>query len=112
LPDKEGRLQLLERLLKDTPHQLTSVDLEQLVVHTDGYSGADLQSICTEAAMGPVREIYLMGGLDGIQIGDMPSITKAHFDIALETVAPSVSQSDLSKYIEWNSVFGTYRKLE
>eukprot|EP01018_Ginkgo_biloba_P017947 Gb_17301 [translate_table: standard] len=32
-------------------------DLERLVRETDGYSGSDLQALCEEAAMMPIREL-------------------------------------------------------
>ena len=34
-------------------HDLRPEDLEEVVAATDGYSGADMKALCTEAAMGP-----------------------------------------------------------
>ena len=83
-----------------------------MVDKTNGYSGADIRSICTEAAMGPIRELSERGGLSRVQLNDMPSINKRHFEEALEAVAPSVSVSDLKRYVDWNGTYGTYRKME
>ena len=112
LPDAAGRRQLLCTLLKGTAHSLIDENVDMLVEKTVGYSGADIRSICTEAAMGPIRELSMRGGLSQVQIADMPSIRKDHFEEALESVAPSVSTADLKRYIEWNSIYGTYRKME
>ena len=63
--------------------------------------------------MGPCREIFKSaGGLGNIAVSDMPPIRRDHFEEALESVAPSVSTADLQRYIEWNSVYGSYRKME
>jgi SpoVK/Ycf46/Vps4 family AAA+-type ATPase len=100
-------------LLRDTANSLSTADIKELVDKTQGYSGADIRSVCTEAAMGPVREVCARGvNLSLIQAREMPSIGKHHFDDALESVAPSVSESDLKRYIDWNGIFGTYRKME
>ena len=112
LPDNDGRRQLLQKLLADQVHSLRQEDVDMLVESTSGYSGADMRALCTEAAMGPCRELFDRGGLGSIQAADMPPISLTHFKVALETVAPSVSAADLQKYVEWNSVFGTYRKME
>ncbi len=38
--------------------------------------GADIRSLCTEAAMGPVRDLQkgLRGGITGISAADVPAI--------------------------------------
>lgn len=113
LPDDAGRRQLILRLLVESMHSLCDEDINELVKKTQGYSGADIRSICTEAAMGPVREVCASGtNLARLDAANMPSISKHHFDDALDTVAPSVSEADLQRYIDWNGTFGTYRKME
>jgi SpoVK/Ycf46/Vps4 family AAA+-type ATPase len=75
--------------------------------------GADIRSLCTEAAMGPVRDLSFKnnGNLKNIKIQEVDAINKTHFLDALETVLPSVSQKDLKKYIDWNDLFGSFRKM-
>jgi len=54
-PDLKARLRIIEIFTKDMP--LTEdVDLKQLAKELDGYSGADIESICREAAMLSLRE--------------------------------------------------------
>jgi SpoVK/Ycf46/Vps4 family AAA+-type ATPase len=74
--------------------------------------GADLHSLCSEAAMGPLRDAaYRKGNLSQITTRDLLAVSKAHFLAAKDTVSPSVSQNDLIRLIKWNNKFGTYRKI-
>jgi SpoVK/Ycf46/Vps4 family AAA+-type ATPase len=114
LPDKAGRKQLFVTLLRDTHHSMGDDEIDDLVVSTDGYSGADIRSLSTEAAMGPLREVASSrsGNLHSIRANDVPPISKRHFDEAFDSVAPSVSTSDLKRYIDWNATFGSFRRME
>jgi transitional endoplasmic reticulum ATPase len=49
LPDVEQRLRILELLTKPMP--LRGVDLEDLALETEGYSGADLKALMQQAAL-------------------------------------------------------------
>ena len=109
LPDEEGRRQLFDSQLDNNAHSLTSDDISEMVALTMGYSGADIRLLLSEAAMGPMREMVLRHGnnVTSIRASDIPSICRRHFDDAMENVAPSVSQADLLKYVEWNSIYGS-----
>jgi SpoVK/Ycf46/Vps4 family AAA+-type ATPase len=111
LPDPASRRDLLHTLLKDIKHELASSHVEELVDKTDGFSGADIRSLCTEAAMGPVREVASkrQGNLQHVQSRDIPAIAVHHFDGAFSVVKPSVSPGDLQRYVEWNGTYGSYR---
>jgi fidgetin-like protein 1 len=113
LPDPPGRRQLFDTLLHGNAHDLSEVDVSDLVDLTAGYSGADIRSLCTEAAMGPVRDLAQSGkSLQSIRDIDVPSIQRIHFDLAFESVMPSVSPSDLKRYLDWNSEYGSFRRTE
>ena len=56
LPSCRDRNKLLEKLLEDIPHTLLRLDLHDLAMITDGWSGSDLEAITREAVMAPVRE--------------------------------------------------------
>src|SRR5207247_11472183 len=53
-PHKDARLAILKVHTKGMP--LEGVDLEELAVDLDGYSGADIEGLCREAAMIALRE--------------------------------------------------------
>ena len=56
IPDKNGRLKILQIHTRDMPLD-GPVDLPRLAGLTHGYVGADLQSLCREAAMSALRKI-------------------------------------------------------
>jgi fidgetin-like protein 1 len=131
LPDQAARRQMIYTLLgaEGQPvgavdaqgkrsaiyHQLSDADVDRLVVRTAGYSGADIRNLCTEAAMGPVREVSMRHGnnLGSITASEFPPIVfSPHIEEALDAVSATVTTADLRRYIEWNETFGTYRKLQ
>ena len=64
--------------------------------------------------MCPLREIASLGigGVENLRESEVPSISAQHFLEARREVSASVSPEDLKRYIDWNSQFGTYRRLE
>lgn len=63
--------------------------------------------------MGPVRQVARekRGNLSHISKSDVPPITFQHFTAAFDAVSRTVSQKDLQRYIEWNSIYGSYKKI-
>lgn len=57
IPDQKGRLQILQVYTRDMP-LADNVNLEKLAELTHGYVGADLQSLCREAAMSTLRKCF------------------------------------------------------
>jgi SpoVK/Ycf46/Vps4 family AAA+-type ATPase len=57
LPDSEARAGLIRKLMKQVDCSLSTYEFNQVVSWTEGYSSADLNSLCKEAAMEPIREI-------------------------------------------------------
>jgi SpoVK/Ycf46/Vps4 family AAA+-type ATPase len=79
------------------------------------FTGADISALCTEAAMCPLRELAArggMGGLQRLQESEVPSISLEHFLDARREVSASVSQENLQQYVQWNTQYGTYRRME
>lgn len=114
LPDEEARLCMFRHHLKDV-ELAEDVDLPHLAAHTECYSGADVQLICRDASMNPVRR--LVDGLTPAELinlrregrltaGGLP-VTMADFEAALEGVQPSVAAEDIFRYEEWNRSFGS-----
>jgi transitional endoplasmic reticulum ATPase len=52
LPDEQGRRTMLAKMTEPMP--LAGVDLEALAARTEGFSGADLQALCQQAAVAAI----------------------------------------------------------
>ena len=63
------------------------VELNKISEETEGYTGADLEALCREAAMLSLRENI-----------ENKKVTNKHFKKAMEKVHPSVSKSDQETY--------------
>lgn len=55
----QARQQIISNLLSTENNELSTDDMSEVARLTDGYSGADMKSLCSEAAMGPVRAVPL-----------------------------------------------------
>ena len=107
LPDAEGRIQLVKNLLKDEKYNLSEDDFNEIVRLTDGYSGADMKALSTEAAFGPLQGV---GSIVNVDKNQVRAIDLNDFKRAMSFVKPSVSQKDLKGYVEWNEQFGVSLK--
>jgi len=86
-PDKAARLEILKVHTKEMP--LEGVDLEELAVELDGYTGADIEGLCREAAMIALRESK-----------KARKVTMAHFQEAAKSVGPSLDEDTVKFYEE------------
>jgi len=89
LPDKEAREEILKVHTKDMP--IKGVSVEELAKKTEGYSGADLESLCREAAMNAMR-IAVQENTEAT------TVEAKHFDHAFQEVKPSVTQDEAKSY--------------
>jgi SpoVK/Ycf46/Vps4 family AAA+-type ATPase len=110
LPAENDRRILLHVMLKKNNHRLTEADIDRIAKESDGFSGADLKSLCTDAAMGPIRQLGPRA-LE-IDINDVPPISFKHFKRSLKGTRPSVAPSDLIQYEEWDKFYGSKRANE
>jgi len=85
-PDERARLEIFKIHTKGMP--LKSVDLKELVKKTEGFSGADIEALCREAAMSALRENI-----------KAKQVTKKHFDQAIKEAIPSLTK-EVSTYYE------------
>jgi transitional endoplasmic reticulum ATPase len=93
-PNLEGRKQIFEIHLKDAP-LAEDVSIEDLAKETEGFSGADIASICSESKLIAIRNYVLEHGED-IEESDKfdaekcdCKITQAILTEALEQTKPS-----------------------
>jgi len=85
-PSEKGREMILKIHTKNMP-LAKDVEIEQLTKKTEGYTGADVESLTREAAMLALRENI-----------EAKEVKKKHFDEALKKVKPSVSDRTIKVY--------------
>ena len=115
LPNAVAREALLKRLLTQNANELTEADYTELVQLTKGYSGSDLDGLCREAAMVPLRDAtqgkdFLNGSVAGFSLkpSDLRPIVKQDLFYAMRQVRASVGKNELEDYKKWNTEFGSF----
>ena len=107
LPDECARKQIIENLLSGQgQHCLTNDEMLSIANETNGYSGADMAELCKESAMGPIRSLDY-SQIESIDAEKVRDITMQDFFDALKNVKASVSERDITMYLEWNATFGS-----
>ncbi|KAF7825983.1 spastin [Senna tora] len=105
LPDENVRRLLLKHKLKGQAFSLPSRDLERLVKETEGYSGSDLQALCEEAAMMPIRE--LGSDILRVEANQVRGLRYEDFKNAMAVIRPSLNKSKWQELERWNEEFGS-----
>lgn len=93
LPDAETRLEIFRIKLKSMPIA-EDVDVEKLVELTEGYSGAEIQAICQEAALKTLEDSL-----------DAEAVEWKHMLTALTVVKPRTSRDLLELYEKYEKQF-------
>src|ERR1044071_7730168 len=111
IPDQSGRSEILEIHTRGMP--LTqNVDMNSIAKITHGFVGADLESVCREAAMRSLRtilpEINLEESKIPIETLNKIKITWQDFESALKDVQPSALREVYVQRpnVEWTDVGG------
>lgn len=94
-PDLESRKDVFKIHTKEMP--LDKISLDELSALTEGYSGADIEAVCREAALQAMRE-------------NAPKVTKEHFSNALSTIKPSVSKLNITSYESYKEALSSTAK--
>lgn len=85
-PDLKSREKILEIFTRDMP-LADDVEIAQIASTIDGFSGADIESLCREAAMLALREDM-----------DADKVLAKHFRLALKKIHPSITQETMKFY--------------
>lgn len=113
MPDRDARRGIILKHLP--PETTTEIDYDAIAQTTQGYSGSDLNLVCREAAMRPLRGIFdkldSSQDLDPAQHDELVATIRpvSHQDV-LDAIACTKSSSDDSirkKYKEWQHSFGS-----
>ncbi len=86
-PEQKTRLEILKIHTAKMP-LAKDIDLDEIALKTAGYSGADIEAICREAAMLALRENI-----------KAKQVTMKNFEKALEDRKPSLSKAETEKYV-------------
>ena len=135
LPDLEARHYLIRNKLKGLDSGFTEEDFKHIAEKTEGYSGADLEILCRDAAFEPLKlaqrtckfkkvnvngkicycpvEMSTTGNFfeaDVYKLPEgslvLPELTRSDMEKALTRSKPSVSKGDLKEYEDWTKQFG------
>jgi len=85
-PDERGRYQIFQIHTREMPLD-DDVDLRKLAEMTEGYTGADIEAVCREAALTAAREDL-----------NIKKVSMRHFLAALEKVKPSITPEQRREY--------------
>ncbi|XP_006608089.1 spastin-like isoform X2 [Apis laboriosa] len=105
LPDLRTRIMLLKRLLAKHNDPLTSEELNEMAVLTEGYSGSDLTGLAKDAALGPIRELN-PDQVKELDLNSVRNITMQDFRDSLKRIRRSVSPASLAAYEKWSFEYG------
>ncbi len=114
LPDKVARRKLFELQLRGVDIE-SNIDWDTLVKRTEMYSGDDMNNLCRDASMMPLRRRLMKGDLkdklDKVEemqheLKNTP-ISMQDFLEALDSVKPTNSKDKLARYKEWMESFGS-----
>lgn len=111
IPDPTGRLEIL-RIHTKNMKLSQEVDLETIAQETHGYVGADIASLCSEAAMQQIREKMDLIDLEEDEIDteilDSLSVTMDNFRFALGNSNPSALRETVVESVDvcWDDIGG------
>ena len=111
IPDKKGRREILEIHTRGMP-LAKDVDLDKLAEITHGYSGADLEALCKEAAIRALRRILPKIDLEAdkipAEILNKLEVTEKDFYEAFKSMTPSALREVIieSPNVRWEDIGG------
>jgi len=135
LPDEDARLYMLKKKIADVPCTMTEADFKTLAKVCENYSGSDIEVLCKDAAMEPLRfaqetekfrlqpngkytPVAKETFADGKQVIqssiyklpdnslELPAIGLHDFLACMSKSKCSVSLRDLKQFEEWTRLFG------
>jgi len=88
-PDREARVEIFKIHTRNKP-LAEGVDLDKLTESTEGYTGADIASVCNEAVMLAIRDYINQGKeVDRESLKKELKLEHEHFQRALEKLKPT-----------------------
>ncbi len=109
-PDLEARKQIFKIRTKKTP-MADDVKIDDMALRTEGYTGADIGSVCNTAVMLAVRELIgkTKDPEDAKKKAKDVKVSRGHFDEALQKIKP-ISSRELRMYERFSQQFSEAAK--
>ena len=85
---------MIEKKMKNVPVS-KDFDVDKIVKQTKNESGADIEELCDRAKDEPL--------LKAIELDSVVEVTNKDFDNILKIFPPSVTESELKKFAEYNN---------
>jgi AAA family ATPase len=106
IPDATARLEILQVLLRKTPHDLTPEQVQVIASQTHGYVGADLTGLVREAGTTAIKR-YILSGSTTTSTSDA-LVTYSDFLQALPSIRPSALRSLIleTPRVYWSDIGG------
>ena len=111
VPNRPGRLEILQIHTRGMP-LAADVDIDRLAALTHGFVGADLESLCREAAMVALRGLLptIDFGLDTVPLDQLSQldVRQADFLDALREISPSALREVFTETpdVSWDDIGG------
>lgn len=135
LPDPDARLYMLKKKIEDVPAKISDAEWAHLAKISEFYSGSDIEVLCKDAAMEPLRfaqntnkfarqpdgrytPVDSRTQADGYNVIQssvydlpdkslvLPAMSVNDFVVSMKRSKCSVSQDDLKQYEEWTRLYG------
>lgn len=94
LPDEKARRKIIQLNLSKMDVDM-DISLEKFTVQTQGYSGAELVSICEKASFAALE--------DQITSTTKQRIGSRHFEAALSDTPRGITRRDIERYLNWET---------
>ncbi|HEX55485.1 MAG: AAA family ATPase [Candidatus Altiarchaeales archaeon] len=111
VPDRDGRKEILQIHTRGMPLD-DDIDLEEIANSTHGFVGADLESLCREAAMNALKRILPRIDLTKdeipVEVLEELKVKKEDFVNAMKSVSPSALREVLVEIpdVKWSDIGG------
>ena len=101
--DENGRFEFIKKLIMSVDNNLKDNEIKDIAKRTQGYSNADLQELCREAAYEPVREL---SAEEIMKIKKFRDICYMDLKKATKKIRGTLSIKVVKELENWNNQFG------
>ncbi|KAG8816826.1 AAA+-type ATPase, partial [Serendipita sp. 401] len=107
IPSASARLEILQVMLRKTPHILSPLQLQSIAAQTHGFVGADLAGLVREAGTMAIKRVIALE-VTGESSAEQNVITLADFLHALPSIRPSALRSLVleTPKVYWSDIGG------